>query len=84
MDAGKPGMTWRWLFPLHAGLADDLRPLGLLGGDVGGVFVRADGSGSAPSTASRRLHLALASAALSAALSFSTIGRGVPAGATMP
>ena len=31
-----------WSLRLHAGLADDLRPLGLLAGDVGGVFGRAD------------------------------------------
>ena len=42
------------------------------------------GSGSAPSIASRARTSLLASAALSAALSFLMIGRGVPGGATSP
>src|SRR5262245_24568398 len=43
-----------------------------------------DGSGSAPSIASRARTSSLASAVLSAALSFSMIARGVPGGATRP
>ena len=42
------------------------------------------GIGSAPSWASRRFTSSVASAARSTLLSLSMIGRGVPAGATMP
>jgi len=42
------------------------------------------GIGSAPSWARRRFTSSVASASRSTLLSFSTIGRGVPAGATMP
>ncbi len=73
------------LVVLDARRLDDRRPFGCPRGRCtaacsSGVV----GIGSAPSWASRRFTSSVASASRSTLLSLSTIGRGVPAGATMP
>ncbi len=69
-------------FAFQADRMHELRPSFLLAIDIGHVFLRGARDGSAPSSASRFRTSSVASSAFNSRFSRSTIGRGVPAGAS--